>query len=203
MLFQELSNYIYGRTKQYKGQENYMRIWGNSVISDTLVNSILQSIHQAEDVFQMADQAVQKVMEIEVSPSASDFTQRYKELPTSPPLKIHKSMPYFASFNYSTPSCKSVFLGGLGGTGKSMILAYAAMYAFKNNWIVINVPNVHKWTQDHLATPVKMFNGLFVIDEHVVEWLDEFKTANEHLLKDMKVDLSLYGKMDLTGTHQD
>lgn len=78
MLFQELSNYIYARTKQYKRQENYMRIWGNSVITDTLVNSILQGIDQFDDVFQMADQAVQKVMDIEISPSASDFTKRFK-----------------------------------------------------------------------------------------------------------------------------
>jgi hypothetical protein len=77
-------------------------------------------------------------------------------------------MPYFASFNYATPSCKSVFLGGLGGTGKSMILAYTAMYAFKNNWIVINLSNVLKWTQDRLAKPVKMFNGLFVVESHVL-----------------------------------
>lgn len=94
-------------------------------------------------------------------------------------------------------------MGGLGGTGKSMILAYAAMYAFKNNWILINIPNVHKWTQDHTVKPVRMFNGLFVIQEHVVEWLDEFRTTNEHLIKDFKVDMSLYGKIDLTGTHED
>jgi hypothetical protein len=78
-------------------------------------------------------------------------------------LKIFKNVPYFASFNYTTPSCKNVFLGGLGGTGRSMILAYAAMYGFKNNWLVINIPNVSKWTQDHTVTPVKMFNGLFVV----------------------------------------
>jgi hypothetical protein len=41
-----------------------MRIWGNSVISDTLVNSILQSIDKIDDVFAMADQVIQKVMEI-------------------------------------------------------------------------------------------------------------------------------------------
>jgi len=63
-------------------------------------------------------------------------------------------------------------MGGLGGTGKSMILAYAAMYAFKNNWILINVPNVNKWTTDRSVTPKKMFNGLFIVEEHVMEWLD-------------------------------
>ena len=77
-------------------------------------------------------------------------------------------MPYFASFNYTTPSCKSIFMGGLGGTGKSMILAYAAMYAYKNNWIVIATPNILKWTQDLNVTPSKMFNGLFNIQEHVL-----------------------------------
>lgn len=44
-----------------------------------------------------------------------------------------------------------------------------------------------------------MYNGLFVIQQHVIEWLDEFKTINEHIIKNIKVDLSKYGKMDLTG----
>ena len=184
-----------------KGKETFLRIWGSSVISDTLVNSILQSVDQFDDVLGMAEQAVDAVMSMEIEPSASDFTGRFKELPTTPPLKIYKQMPYFASFNYTTPSCKSVFLGGLGGTGRSMVLAYATMWAFKHNWLVISVPNVLKWTQDHTAKPVKMFNGLFVVEEHVLEWLDEFKTTNEHILKEMTVNAALFGKIDLTGTH--
>lgn len=55
-------------------------------------------------------------------------------------------------------------MGGLGGTGKSMILAYAAMYGYKNNWILIHTPNIMKWTQDRTVTPKKMFNGLFVVE---------------------------------------
>ena len=42
LLFQDLSNYIMEQVKKYKKQEKYMRIWGNSVICDTLINSILQ-----------------------------------------------------------------------------------------------------------------------------------------------------------------
>lgn len=160
------------KVQPLKGEEKYMRIWGNSVICDTLVNSILQNIDQFDNVFEMADQAVEKVNNMVVDPSANDFTQRFKQLDTTPPLKIYKGVPYFASFNYTTPSFKSVFLGGLGGTGKSMILAYAAMLAYKNNWIVISTPNIIKWTQDLNVTPAKMFNGLFVIEEHVLEWLD-------------------------------
>ncbi len=41
-----------------------MRIWGNSVICDTLVNSILQNVDQFDSVFNMADQAIEKVMEL-------------------------------------------------------------------------------------------------------------------------------------------
>ena len=93
-------------------------------------------------------------------------------------------------------------MGGLGGTGKSMILAYAAMLAFKNNWIVVSIP-VMKWTQDLNVTPNKMFNGLFVIQEHVMEWLKDFKTTNEHILKDMKINHSIYGNIDLTGANKE
>ena len=152
------------QVKPLKKNENYLRIWGNSVICDTLVNSILQNIDQIDNVLEMADQAIEQVMNQEVDPSANDFTKRFKVLDTNPPLKIFKGVPYFASFNYKTPSFKSVFLGGLGGTGRSMILNYAAMLGYKNNWIVIATPNIMKWTQDRKVTPEKMFNGLFVIE---------------------------------------
>lgn len=80
VLFQELSNYIMEKVKGLKKQENYLRIWGNSVICDTLVNSILQGLDQIPDAFEMADQAIEVVMNQEVDPSASDFTQRFQEL---------------------------------------------------------------------------------------------------------------------------
>ena len=94
-------------------------------------------------------------------------------------------------------------MGGLGGTGKSMVLAYAAMLGFKNNWIVVSTPNIKKWTQDLKADPEKMFNGLFVVQEHVVEWLEEFRECNGHILKELKVDIQNYGRVDLTGTSED
>lgn len=68
------------KVKPMKKQENYMRLWGNSVICDTLVNSILQSIDQFNNVFEMADQAITQVMSQEVDPSANDFTKRFKQL---------------------------------------------------------------------------------------------------------------------------
>ena len=35
----------------------------------------------------------------------------------------------------------------------------------------------------------------------MIEWLKDFKTTNSHILSQMKVDLSQYGKIDLTGSH--
>jgi len=55
-----------------------MRVWGNSVICDTLVNSILQECDKFDDVFAMADQAIEVAMSQKVDPSANDFTQRFK-----------------------------------------------------------------------------------------------------------------------------
>lgn len=55
-----------------------MRIWGNSIVSDTLVNSILQNLDKVDDVFEMADQAIQQVMAVDIEPSANDFTKRFK-----------------------------------------------------------------------------------------------------------------------------
>lgn len=65
-MFQELSNYIYDKAKNVKNSDKYLRIWGSSVISDTLTNSILQSIDKVDDVFAVADQAFDWVMSLEV-----------------------------------------------------------------------------------------------------------------------------------------
>jgi len=69
-----------GQVKSMKKEEKYMRIWGNSVICDTLVNSILQSVDQFDNVLEMADQAILQVISQEVDPSANDLTQRFKQL---------------------------------------------------------------------------------------------------------------------------
>jgi len=44
-----------------------------------------------------------------------------------------------------------------------MILAYMAMWAHHNKWIVINVPSGYKWTNDRKVKYERAFNGLFVI----------------------------------------
>lgn len=45
-----------------------------------------------------------------------------------------------------------------------MILTYLSMYAYKNNWLVINVPNVYKWTFDRKIKYIRAYNGLYLIN---------------------------------------
>ncbi len=121
-------------------------------------------------------------MEMPIAPSPGDFAKRFRQLKCNEGLQVKTEPPYFAKFYYQTPSFKNVFLGGEAGTGKSMTLAYVAMWAFKNNWIIVNVPNSYKWTNDRKAKYERAYNGLYVIHQHAVEWLDQFKNANSHLL---------------------
>lgn len=45
-----------------------------------------------------------------------------------------------------------------------MILAYLAMLAHKKGWIVVNVPDAYKWTQDRKAVYPRAYNGLYLIN---------------------------------------
>lgn len=151
LLFNDLSNHIYKITQTFMNEENYSRIWRSSVISDIICHSVLQNLSNVKtDPFTLAQKLVREVNEMEVAPSPIDFAKRFKELPSAQSLnlKVAIEATYFSRFHYQTPSFKNVFLGGNAGNGKSMILSYIAMWAFKNNWIVINVPSGYKWTND-------------------------------------------------------
>lgn len=131
-------------------------------------------------------------------PSPNDFAYRCKTLPSTT-IPTQTELPKSCSYYLTTPSYKSFFLGGEGGTGKSMILYYLTMYAYKNNWITITVPNAYKWTQIKKTKYVRAYNGLYLIQEHAIEWLDQFLCANKEILENKIVDMSIYGKCDITG----
>ena len=44
-LFMELSHAIYSHAQKYRSHQEYNRVWGSSVITDAIANSILQSPH--------------------------------------------------------------------------------------------------------------------------------------------------------------
>jgi hypothetical protein len=91
-------------------------------------------------------QVIDEVMQLEPLPTLGDFGSRFKTLPGYPSIPTKLKLPENVQYFSTTPSLKSIFLGGEGGSGKSMILAYLSMFAHSNDWIVINVPNCYKWT---------------------------------------------------------
>lgn len=42
-----------------------------------------------------------------------------------------------------------------------------------------------------------------MVYDHGVQWLDQFSTANEHILKKMPVNFDIYGKCDVTGMREE
>jgi small subunit ribosomal protein S29 len=46
-------------------------------------------------------------------------------------------------------------------------------------------------------------NGLHLQMDLAVDMLKQFRIQNEEILHEMDVDMSLYGKMDMTGVHED
>ena len=189
--------------QKYRGSPDYNRVWGSSTISDIIINSVLQHTQTLHDSVNIALDITEHVMRLDPLPSANDFAYRFRKMPGYEHIETQKELPPNVRFYCRTPSFKSFFLGGEGGTGRSMILAYLSMMAHRNNWIVINVPNVHYWTYDTKAKYPRAFNGLYLINEHAVEWLDQFRTANDHILSQKPVDMDIYGKHDITGVHVD
>lgn len=126
-LFEELSNYVYELVKPLRGNESFKRTWGSSVVSDTLVNSVLNNLDKVTDPKAVLKAAVEWVNNLEVPPSPGDFNKRYqkiddpevgklikkegdsKELPVLP---LVNRLSHAASYFWDTPSFKNIFLGG-------------------------------------------------------------------------------------------
>lgn len=43
ILFMALNKVLHQKISKYRWDKEYLRVWGSSVISDTIINSILQS----------------------------------------------------------------------------------------------------------------------------------------------------------------
>jgi hypothetical protein len=86
-------------------------------------------------------------------------------------LKLKNRVARNSSFFWDTPSFKNVFLGGEGGTGRSMILTYIAMWAFKNNWVVINCTSGYRMNYSDDEGLRRCYNGLFLTPGYAMKWL--------------------------------
>lgn len=80
----ELSHQIYTYAQKYRNHPEYNRVWGSSVPTDIITNSILRNKKKLEDSVQVAKNVVDAVMAISPLPSSNDFSYRFKFLPGSP-----------------------------------------------------------------------------------------------------------------------
>lgn len=94
------------------------------------------------------------------------------------------------------------FLWGQAGSGKSGTLAYVTAWAHENNWVVVSIPRARKFTSNRVKIE-RHINGLYLQNQLAKEFLEDLKFSNQTQFENIKVDLSIYGKIDKTGVHDD
>ena len=55
-----------------------MRIWGSSVVVDTICHSVLQNLHVIDNPLEFVQQQIKEIMEMPIAPSQGDFAKRWK-----------------------------------------------------------------------------------------------------------------------------
>lgn len=93
-------------------------------------------------------------------------------------------------------------LWGRSGSGKSGTLSYTIAWAHENNWSVVSIPRARSFTLNMFKIE-RHINGLYIQKQLAKELLEDILIANEQKFEEIKVDLSIYGKYDQTGIHDD
>ncbi|XP_019383703.1 PREDICTED: 28S ribosomal protein S29, mitochondrial [Gavialis gangeticus] len=106
---------------------------------------------------------------------------------------------YLKSTNFAQPAIRYV-LYGERGTGKTMTLCHAVHYCAKQGWLVLHIPDAHllvKNCKKLLQSSYK--TERFDQPLQASAWLKNFKTSNEHLLREIKTQQKyMWNKWDST-----
>ena len=121
------------------------------------------------------------------------------------PRWLPKNMRQFGNKKFSGFN-SGALIHGRSGTGKSALLLLSTMWAYRNNWVVLLVPDGYKLTNAR-PEPEYQFHwhkktGLFMQFEQARQLLEAFKEANSELLAKIPVNMELYGKFDVAGVHE-
>jgi len=130
-------------------------------------------------------------VKIDLSTIGSD----YKRLPSA--LQTYQ-LPNFIGLN------SNLLYWGVSGAGKTGNLYAVTMWAIKSNWLVFKLPSVRAIT--HSTVERIEFHDksrLFMTPMLAHELLKQIVSTNEHLLSEMPVNMSLYGKYNMVGVHKD
>lgn len=95
----------------------------------------------------------------------------------------------------------NLMIYGDKGTGKSGVLNYVATWAWKNNWLLLKIPSVHRITQEEIRFVRHEESRVYLQNELAKEVLDDFVATNAHLLQRFPFNPELYGQVGLAGNH--
>jgi small subunit ribosomal protein S29 len=91
-----------------------------------------------------------------------------------------------------------ILFWGERGTGKSQILSYVTAWAHEKKWINLTISN-HEDLVGGDFDILRHKNGLYLQFDLGKELLLDFKHANEQFLTEFDVDMTYYGKYDISG----
>ena len=91
-----------------------------------------------------------------------------------------------------------VLFWGERGCGKSQILSYVSAWAHENEWVNLSVTDPEKFISGKTDL-LRYKNGLYLQQNLAKQFLEDFRTSNEQILREFEVDMAHYGKFDISG----
>lgn len=95
-----------------------------------------------------------------------------------------------------------VLLWGEQGCGKSQILSYLTAWAYDSKWCNVAITDQESFINGKYDI-FRYKNGLYLQEDLAKRLCQDFLTTNEELLREMDVDMSEYGKYDISGVRDD
>ncbi|XP_067093241.1 28S ribosomal protein S29, mitochondrial [Osmerus mordax] len=87
--------------------------------------------------------------------------------------------------DYSKPALRYVFYG-VKGSGKTMSLCHAVHYCASQGWLVLHIPDAHRWVKNCKELLPSTYNSSrFDQPIQASNWLRNFRITNEHFLSKM------------------
>ncbi|KFP10789.1 hypothetical protein Z169_02036, partial [Egretta garzetta] len=106
---------------------------------------------------------------------------------------------YLKSSNFAHPVVRYVIYGEKG-TGKTMTLCHVVHYCARQGWLVLHIPDAHLWVKNCRELMQSSYNKERLDQPlQASSWLKNFKTSNEHFLKEIKTQKKyVWGKREST-----
>ncbi|XP_054850077.1 28S ribosomal protein S29, mitochondrial isoform X2 [Eublepharis macularius] len=93
---------------------------------------------------------------------------------------------YLKHTNFAHPAVRYVIYGEKG-TGKTMTLCHALHYCARQNWLILHIPDAHRWVKNcKELLPSSFHKERFDQPMEASTWLKNFVISNKRFLKEIK-----------------